>query len=106
MSEANEHLFEVGASDATKNEDEAQIIECKKYLKSTSTHMRADVTSEENIFIETEEKEKTTLETSKNETLDVECKRARNNNKGKTVKFKCVCKQKSHKNFAPLCVIR
>ena len=88
MSTLNNHVFEVCASDATKNEDETQITEYKKYLKSTSTHMRAKhFRSEENIFMETEEKEKITSETSKNETLDVECKRARNNNKGKTVKF-------------------
>ena len=88
MSAVNNHLFEVYASDATKNEDETQIAECKKNFKSTSTHMRANVfRSDENIFMETEEKEKTTAEISKNETLDVECKRARNNNKGKNVKI-------------------
>ena len=88
MSAVNNHLFEVYASDATKNEDETQIAECKKNFKSTSTHMRANVfRSDENIFMETEEKEKTTAEISKNETLDEECKRARNNNKGKNVKM-------------------
>ena len=88
MSTLNNHVFEVCASDATKNEDETQITEYKNFLKSTSTHMRAErIRSDENIFMETEEKEKTTSETSKNETLDVECKRARNNNKGKAVKF-------------------
>ena len=88
MSAVNNHFFEICASDETKNEDETQITEYKKYLKSTSTHMRAThFRSEENIFMETEEKEKITSETSKNEPLDVECKRARNNNKGKAAEF-------------------
>ena len=103
MSVLSNHLFEVcggGASskDATKNEEEydekTQIAEYEKYLKSTSAasvaaHMRAKIyQSEENIFTE---KEKITSEASfsnscsKNETLDVECKRARNNNKGKSI---------------------
>ena len=53
MSAVNNHLFEVYASDATKNEDETQIAECKKNFESTSTHMRANVfRSDENIFME------------------------------------------------------
>ena len=104
MSVLSNHLFEVckgvsggGASskDATKNEkddEKTQIAEYENYLKSTSAasvaaHMRAKIyQSEENIFTE---KEKITSEASfsnscsKNETLAVECKRARNNNKGK-----------------------
>ena len=88
MSAVNNHLFEAYASDATKNEDETQISECKKNFKSNSTQMRANIfRSDENIFMETEEKEKRTAEISKNETLDEECKRARNNNKGKDVKM-------------------
>ena len=98
MSVLSNHLFEVCASDATKNEDETKITEYKKYLKSTSIHMRANIfRSDENIFMDTEEKEKTTLENSKNETLDVECKRARNNNKGKAIKFDLNFKWKSPK---------
>ena len=89
MSVLSNHLFEVCASDATKNEDETKITEYKMYLKSTSAHLRANVfRSDENIFMETEEKEKiTSLENSKNETLDVECKRARYNNKGKDIQI-------------------
>ena len=70
-----------------KNEDDAQISEYKKHLKSTSTQLRANIfRSDENIFMETERKDKTTSESSKNETLDVACKRAKSNNKGKAVK--------------------
>ena len=101
MSVLSNHLFEVckgvggsGASskDATKNEkddEKTQIAEYEKYLKSTSAasvaaHMRAKFyQSEENSF---SEKEKITSEAScsKNETLDAECIRLRNNNKGKS----------------------
>ena len=102
MSVLSNHLFEVckgvsggGASskDATKNEEEydekTQIAEYEKYLKSTSAasvaaHMRAKIyQSEEKSF---SEKEKITSDasSSKNETLDVEYIRARNNNKGKS----------------------
>ena len=101
MSVISNHLFEVckgvsggGASskDATKNEkddEKTQIAEYEKYLKSTSAasvaaHMRAKIyQSEEKSF---SEKEKITSDasSSKNETLDVECIRARNNNKGKS----------------------
>ena len=100
MSVLSNHLFEVckgvsggGASskDATKNEkddEKTQIAEYEKYLKSTSAasvaaHMRAKFyQSEEKSF---SEKEKITSEAScsKNETLDAECIRLRNNNKGK-----------------------
>jgi len=108
MTALSNHLFKVCASDATKNEDETQITEYKKYLKSTSTHMRAEhFRSDENIFMETEEKEKTTSETSKNETLDVECKRARNNNKGTTVKFNTsIFVVMGKVKIALMCVIR
>ena len=88
MSAVNNNLFEVYASDATKNEDETQIVEGKKNFKSTSYQMRANVfDSAENIFMENEARKKTTAEISKNETLDEECKRAINNNKGKMLKF-------------------
>ena len=89
MSAVNNNRFEVYASDATKNEDETQIVEGKKNFKSTSSYqMRANVfDSAENIFMENEARKKTTAEISKNETLDEECKRAINNNKGKTLKF-------------------
>ena len=92
MSAVNNHLFEAYASDATKKEDETQVAKYKKNFKSTSTHTRANVfSSDEIVFMETEEKEKTTAEICKNETLDVECKRARNNNKGKVVKIQYNC---------------
>ena len=88
MALLSNHLYHICASNATKNEDEAQISEYKKHLKSTSTQLRANIfRSDENIFMETERKDKTTSENSKNETLDVACKRAKSNNKGKAVKI-------------------
>ena len=109
MSVLSNHLFEVckgvgggGASskDATKNEkddEKTQIAEYEKYLKSTSAasvaaHMRAKFyQSEENSF---SEKEKITSEAScsKNETLDAECIRLRNNNKGKSLLVSIITK--------------
>ena len=116
MSVLSNHLFEVckgvgggGASskDATKNEkddEKTQIAEYEKYLKSTSAasvaaHMRAKFyQSEEKSF---SEKEKITSEAScsKNETLDAECIRLRNNNKGKFLLVSIITKfWKSIKN--------
>ena len=109
MSVLSNHLFEVckgvggsGASskDATKNEkddEKTQIAEYEKYLKSTSAasvaaHMRAKIyQSEEKSF---SEKEKITSEAScsKNETLDAECIRLRNNNKGKILLVSIIAK--------------
>ena len=116
MSVLSNHLFEVckgvgggGASskDATKNEkddEKTQIAEYEKYLKSNSAasvaaHMRAKFyQSEEKSF---SEKEKITSEAScsKNETLDAECIRLRNNNKGKFLLVSIIIKfWKSIKN--------
>ena len=75
MALLSNHLYHnISASNATKNEEEAQISEYKKHLKSNSTQLRANIfRSDENIFMETERKDKTTSESSKNETLDVAC---------------------------------